>query len=114
MRKTLYLMALVLVAASSCSSSDSNEEMGASVAESVMEAWATGDQADIDAIYSEEVRRLSGLVIRLAIPWWGSIEFVMARSFATFSSTPNTSSGQRRQLHRASFAALHCCTQQST
>jgi ketosteroid isomerase-like protein len=56
MRKTLYLMALVLVAASSCSSSDSNEEMGASVAESVIEAWATGDQADIDAIYSEEVR----------------------------------------------------------
>ena len=55
MRRTLYLMILVLVAASSCSSSDStDEEAGASVSESVMTAWASGDPADIDAIYAED------------------------------------------------------------
>lgn len=56
MRKAPYLMALVLVAASSCASSESiDEDAGASVSESVMTAWASGDQADIDAIYAEDV-----------------------------------------------------------
>jgi len=50
------MVVVVLVAASGCSSSDSNEEMGASTAEMLMEAWATGDQADIDAVYAEDVR----------------------------------------------------------
>ena len=55
MRTTLYLFAVVLIAASSCSSSDSDEETGAAVADSVMAAWASGDQADIDDIYAEDV-----------------------------------------------------------
>ena len=53
---TRYLMAAVLVALTSCSSSESNDEAGAAVDDSVMTAWATGDQADIDAIYAEDVR----------------------------------------------------------
>ena len=55
MRKTLCLMAVVLAALTSCSSPDSDEEVGAYIADSVMTAWATGDQTDIDAIYAEDV-----------------------------------------------------------
>jgi hypothetical protein len=56
MRKFTFLMVLVLLAVSSCSTSDSNDEAGASISEMVMTAWATGDQADIEAVYAENVR----------------------------------------------------------
>jgi uncharacterized protein (TIGR02246 family) len=63
-RTTLYLFAVVLIAASSCSSSDSDEETGAAVADSVMAAWASGDQADIDDIYAEDVvMALDGMTV---------------------------------------------------
>ncbi len=55
-RRIRLMVVVVLVAASACSSSDSNEELGASTAEMLMVAWATGDQADIDAVYAEDVR----------------------------------------------------------
>ena len=51
----VILVAGLILVLTSCSSSDSDEETGASAAESVMTAWATGDQADIDAIYAEDV-----------------------------------------------------------
>ena len=54
-RAAMILVAALLIVLASCSSSDSAEEIGASVAESVMTAWATGDQTDIDAIYAEDV-----------------------------------------------------------
>lgn len=51
----VILVVGLLFVLTSCTSSDSDEETGASVADSVMTAWATGDQADIDAIYAEDV-----------------------------------------------------------
>lgn len=56
MHKIITLTVLVLLAVSACSSSDSNDGVGASISEMVMEAWATGDQADIDTVYAENVR----------------------------------------------------------
>lgn len=56
MRRTLLIVMVALVAASGCSSSDSNEALGEETAAMLMTAWATGDQADIDAVYAEDVR----------------------------------------------------------
>lgn len=56
MRRILYASVVVLVVVTGCSSEDSaDDKAGASVAESVMAAFASGDQADIDAIYAEDV-----------------------------------------------------------
>jgi hypothetical protein len=49
----LVLSLLTVVA---CTSSESTEGQGASVSEMVMDAWASGDQADIDAVYAQDVR----------------------------------------------------------
>lgn len=52
----VLVVVLSLVSIVGCSSEDSaDDETGASVAEAVMAVWATGDQADIDAIYAEDV-----------------------------------------------------------
>lgn len=56
MRRVLYASVVALVVVTGCSSEDSaDDKAGASVAESVMTAFESGDQADIDAIYAEDV-----------------------------------------------------------
>lgn len=56
MRRILFALVVALVVVTACSSEDTAvDETGASIAESVMTAWASGDQGDIDAIYAEDV-----------------------------------------------------------
>lgn len=52
-RKPLILMVLFGLLATGCGDDESE---AASISEMVMEAWATGEQADIDAVYAEDVR----------------------------------------------------------
>jgi hypothetical protein len=56
MHRIVCLILTVLLTAAACSSTDSIEDEAASTAETIMKAWATGDQSDIDAIYAEDVR----------------------------------------------------------
>jgi hypothetical protein len=59
-RKAPILILLGGLLFTGCSDDESEtgsvSQEAASVSEMVMEAWATGDQADIDAVYAEEVR----------------------------------------------------------
>jgi len=59
-RKALVLILLAGLLSSGCGDDESEvapvSDEAVSVSEMVMEAWATGEQADIDAIYAEGVR----------------------------------------------------------
>ena len=59
-RKALILMLAAALLSAGCGDGGSDpasaSEEAVSVSEMVMEAWATGEQADIDAVYAENVR----------------------------------------------------------
>lgn len=56
MRKIVYAIVVALIVVTACSSDDTNDdEDGASIAESVMAAWASGDEADVAAVYAGDV-----------------------------------------------------------
>ena len=61
-RLTLFLVVIALLMAglSACGDDDDSSlaEEGATISALVMKAWETGDQADIDAVYAEDVHMI--------------------------------------------------------
>jgi hypothetical protein len=52
--RVLILILLAALLSAGCGADDESE--AAAVSEMVMQAWATGEQADINAVYAEDVR----------------------------------------------------------
>ncbi len=58
----LVVIALLMVGLSACGDDDDGSvaEEGAAISALVMKAWETGDQADIDVVYAQDVRMIFG------------------------------------------------------